>query len=540
MRTTERKKLVLIRAKDAHIGNVLFLEHLKKIPDTRNHHLFSFRQDSRQPSFTVTRHPLMTVPNKSSVVSSLKWQTLSKTLTQVVSWGSTILVMRILSPNDYGLMAMTMVVIGFVTLISEMGFGSAIVQSKDIDTYQQRCLFGAALAVNSSVAILVAASAPAMAKFFTEPRLELLITLLCIQLPMAALTTIPESIARRIMAFKSLSIVEMECSLVSATITCGAALAGWEVWALATGQAAVAILRPTLLIAKFGILPPAFGYKGLESLISFGGTLTVNRITWYFFSQADMLIAGKLLGKEALGAYSVATSLASIPLEKISSIANQVIFSTFSRLQNQKEKVAEGTIRTVELVCLISFPLSWGLATTAQDFIPLLLGEKWIAATLPLQLLAVITPLRIVSSLTSTIAIGTGMPRLDLLNTLTSVLLMIPAFIVGAIYFGIEGLAYAWVMVYPISFGIALKRVSTRLGVTTKSILAAMLPSLLSGLAMVIATQGFRNIAAIPKSVSLVGQIFIGILVFATAISILKPDLKINVINWLHKKFSSA
>jgi teichuronic acid exporter len=117
------------------------------------------------------------------------------------------------------------------------------------------------------------------------------------------------------MAFKSLSFVEMGCSLISAIVTCGAALAGWEVWALATGQAVVSLLRPTLLIAKFGILPPAFGYKGLESLISFGGTLTLNRIVWYFFSQADKLIAGKLLGKEALGAYSVAASLAAMPLE---------------------------------------------------------------------------------------------------------------------------------------------------------------------------------------------------------------------------------
>lgn len=446
--------------------------------------------------------------------------------------------MRLLSPNDYGLMAMATVVIGFVTLISEMGFGSAIVQSKDIDIHQQRCLFGAALAVNSTVAILVAASAPAIATFFAEPRLEMLIRLLCIQLPMAALNTIPESIARRNMAFKALSILEMICSLVSATVTCGTALAGWEVWALATGQATVAVLRPTLLIAKFGILPPAFGYKGLESLISFGGTLTLNRVVWYFFSQADTMIAGKLLGKQALGSYSVAASLAAMPLEKISSIANQVIFSTFSRLQNQKDKVTDAMIRTVELTCLISFPLSWGLATTAQDFVPLLLGEKWVSAILPLQILSVITPLRIVSSLTSTIAIGTGMPRLDLLNTLTSVALMIPAFIVGANYIGIEGLAYAWLIFYPISFGITLKRVSTRLGVAAKSILAAMFPSFLSGTIMAISTQTFRSIADLPQSISLIGQIAIGAVIFAIAIAILNPKLKQEVIKWTREKLS--
>jgi len=477
----------------------------------------------------------MTALSKSLVVSSLKWQTLSKTLTQVVSWGSTIVVIRLLSPHDYGLMAMAMVVIGFVTLISEMGFGSAIVQSKEIDVYQKRCLFGAALVVNSTVAILVAASAPAIATFFSEPRLEMLIMLLCIQLPMAALTTIPESIARRKMDFKSLSIVEMACSLVSATVTCGAALAGWEVWALATGQAVVALLRPTLLIAKFGIRPPAFGYKGLESLISFGGTLTLNRIVWYFFSQADTMIAGKLLGKEALGAYSVAASLAAMPLEKISTIANQVIFSTFSRLQNQKEKIEIAALRAVELTSLIAFPLSWGLATTAQDFVPVILGERWLSAILPLQILAVITPLRIVSNLTSTIAISTGMPRLDLLNTLTSVALMTPAFLFGANYMGIEGLAYAWAIIYPICFTITLIRVSTRLEVAAKTILGAMLPSFLSALAMVSATQGFRNLATLPISISLIGQICLGVIVYATATVIFNPKVKREVIAWLQK-----
>lgn len=482
----------------------------------------------------------MTVPSKSLIVSSLKWQTLSKALTQIVSWGSTILVMRILSPNDYGLMAMAMVVIGFVTLVSEMGFGSAIVQSVNIDSYQQRCLFGAALVVNSTVAFLIVAAASAIAAFFAEPRLELLITLLCIQLPMAALTTIPESIARRNMEFKSLSIIEMACSFVSASITCAAALAGWEVWALASGLASVAILRPVLLISKFGILAPALGYKGLESMISFGGTITLNRITWYFFSQADTLIAGKLLGKEALGAYSVASSLSSIPMEKISSIANQVIFSTFSRIQNQKDKVADSTIRTVELICLISIPLSWGLATTAQDFIPVLLGEKWAVAILPLQLLAIITPLRIVSSLTSTIAIGTGMPRIDLQNTLTSVVLMVPSFIVGAIYFGIEGLAFVWVIVYPLSFFIALNRVTPRLGLTIKSVLMAMLPAVYAGLTMVLSTQAFRNIVTLPIAFSLIGQIFIGVLVYASIVSVIKPEIRREVIGWLKNKLSKA
>jgi teichuronic acid exporter len=482
----------------------------------------------------------MTVPSKSLVVSSLKWQTLSKTLTQVVSWGSTILVMRLLSPNDYGLMAMAMVVLGFVTLISEMGFGSALVQSKDINDYQQRCLFGAALVVNSTAAILVAASAPAIAAFFSEPRLEMLITLLCIQLPMAALTTIPESIARRKMAFKSLSFVEMGCSLVSATVTCGAALAGWEVWALATGQAVVAVLRPTLLIAKFGILSPAFGYKGIESLISFGSSLTVNRIVWYFYTQADMLIAGKLLGKEILGAYSVAVSLAALPMQKISSIANQVIFSSFSRIQDQQQKVSEATVRTVELIGLIAFPLSWGLAGTAQDFIPLVLGEKWSPAILPLQILAIITPLRIVSSLTSTIAIGVGLPKLDLLNTLTSATLIVPAFFFGAYYFGSEGLAYAWAFVYPICFIIILSRISTQINLPMMSIFYAMLPSVLSAVTMVIATQGFRNLTSLPQSISLLGQVCVGIVVFAIATSIFNPKIKRDVIIWTRNKFAKA
>ncbi len=448
--------------------------------------------------------------------------------------------MRLLSPNDYGLMAMAMVVIGFVTLISEMGFGSALVQSKEINVYQQRCLFGAALVVNSTVAILVAASAPAIAAFFSEPRLEMLITLLCIQLPMAALTTIPESIARRKMAFKSLSFVEMGCSLISAIVTCGAALAGWEVWALATGQAVVSLLRPTLLIAKFGILPPAFGYKGLESLISFGGTLTLNRIVWYFFSQADKLIAGKLLGKEALGAYSVAASLAAMPLEKIASIANQVIFSTFSRLQDQKEKVADTTIRAVELISLLAFPLSWGLAATAQDFVPVILGEKWTPAIMPLQFIALITPLRIVSSFTSTITAGVGFPRLDFLNTIILAVLLVPAFFVGAIYMGIAGLAYAWVIVYPICFIIILSRISTQINLPMMSIFYAMLPSVLSAVTMVIATQGFRNLTSLPQSISLLGQVCVGIVVFAIATSIFNPKIKRDVIIWTRNKFAKA
>ena len=431
---------------------------------------------------------------------------------------------------------MATVVIGLVTLISEMGIGSAIVQTDEIDTYQQRCLFGAALLLNSSFSLILILSAPLLSLFFSEPRLEKLVPLLALQLPLAALATLPGAIAKRNMAFKALSMIEMASAIISTGVTLVIAIAGFEVWALVFGQLALAASRPILLILKFGTQLPAFGYKGLERIISFGTTITFNRIIWYFYSQADIFIAGKLLGKDSLGAYSIAVTLATLPMQKISSIINEIAFSSFSRIQNDKEKISAATIKSVELMGVVSIPLLWGLASVAPELIPVILGPHWELAIIPLQLVACITPLRMISGLISTITLGVGKPKLDLINTLISSALAIPAFIIGAKLWEINGLALAWLIFYPISFLIMVNRTTSAVGMHPTLMGKALLPTIISGLAMALIIYVIRINIELSRIILIPIEIISGVITYLLCISILNPRLVQETISSLRRQ----
>ena len=216
----------------------------------------------------------MKTPKQTDVLSSLKWQTLAKVIGQTINWAVTIIVIRILDPNDYGLMALSMVIVGLVTLLSELGIGSSIIQSNEINEQQQRYLYGAALILNSTFYVFIIIIAPIIATFFNEPRLENIIPILAIQLPLAAIATLPGAIAARNMRFKEISLIEISLLITTALTTLIAALNEFGVWALVAGHLASSILRPVLLIKFFGTKSPRLGITGLKKYLSFGGAIS--------------------------------------------------------------------------------------------------------------------------------------------------------------------------------------------------------------------------------------------------------------------------
>ena len=431
---------------------------------------------------------------RSKVISSLRWQAAAKLGSQIISWSVTIYVMRLLSPADYGLMAMAMVLVGFTGLIAEMGMGSALVQSQQVDLGQQRSVFGLSLLVNGTLYLLLAASAPLAVAVFNEPRLLALTLVMGLQLPLAALTVVPESMARRELRFKALGIIELLTQSGTVLTTLIAAVMGMGVWALVAGQLAQTLIKCLLMLMYFGTVAPTFGLSGQRRLVMFGGALTVNRVIWFLYSQADVFVAGRLLGPQLLGIYSAAVNLANMPMQKIMAISNQVAFSALSKLQADPKALAEGVLSSLRLVATIAVGLLWGLAATAPVLIPLLLGDKWLQAVLPLQLVAITVPLRILGSTLSTATIAAGHVSMDLRNNIAGLLLLAPSFMLGAHLGGINGLALAWLAMFPVFFLVVVKRTSGALGLRMRTVLGQLGRPALAGASMVATVLGVEKL----------------------------------------------
>lgn len=463
---------------------------------------------------------------RGKVVSSLRWQAAAKLGSQLISWGVTIFVMRLLAPADYGLMAMCMVLVGLSALIAEMGLGAALVRAPEAHADLQRRVFGLSLGINGLLYAALLLSIPLIVAVFQEPRLAVLTAVMGLQLPLAALAVVPDAMARRELQFKTLSLIELAVQTGSALSTLACAWAGWGVWSLVVGHLAGTGLKALLLLIRFGSPLPRWVWRGQRELLGFGSSLTLNRVVWYFSGQADVFIAGRLLGQQLLGVYAVAVNLATMPMQKLMQVANQVAFSAFAKLQDQPAQRNAALLRSTTLMSALSIALLWGLASTAPELIELLLGAKWQAAVIPLQLIALVVPIRIIAALMSTALVACGHVHDDLRNTLLGAAILIPAFWIGTQFGGLHGLALAWAIGYPLYGLLLIRRACQRFELGLGRLLMRMATPVSAGLAMVGSIELLRRLDLIQAlGLQLAVHIGVGALSYLLVLQLLDRSL---------------
>ena len=430
---------------------------------------------------------------RSEVLLGLRWVAGTKVLGQLFTWAVTVVVVRILTSADYGLLAMASVFIAFLMMLAQFGVGFAMVQAAEIDERKLRQMLGLAVAVNLALFGATYFAAPLIAEFFTEPRLVAIVRVLSVQYVLMIFAVIPSATLSRNLDYKKLSLIEMAAALVASLTTLALALAGAGVWALVCGSLVAALCRTAALnIVSPFLAWPVFSFRGVGKLLYFGGNITAARILWFVYSQSDVIIAGRLLGKELLGFYSIAMNLASFPADKLSAIVNQVSFPAFARIQGDRERYAASFLLAVRLLSFAVFPVLWGISSIALELVPLLLGSHWLPAAVPLQLLALIMPVHMFAPFMSTAAQGIGRADLALKQVALASLVMPLAFVVGS-QWGLLGLAVAWVAAFPLVFVWAMVLFLPVIGLRIRDFLGAMARPMLASLGMY-ATVGAARI----------------------------------------------
>ena len=276
---------------------------------------------------------------RTQVLTGLRWTAGTRLLAQAFTWLVTIVVIRILTPEDYGLLAIATLFTGFLSMLSEAGLGSAVVQAKELDDVALRKVFGFVLVINLVLCLILVLGAPLIAWLFEEERLILMIQALALSFLLVGFTAMPEALLDRRLAFKKRALVDLSSSVFGSALTLALAAGRMGVWALVLGTIGTAPWRAVGLqwLAPF-LKRPILSFDGLGGILGFGRNIVFSRLLWYFFSQIDVLIAGKLLGKELLGIYSVSMHLASLPAQKLGAITYRVSFPAFAKLQGEAER----------------------------------------------------------------------------------------------------------------------------------------------------------------------------------------------------------
>ena len=453
------------------------------------------------------------------VRSGMRWNVGMQILSQLFTWSITIYILRILSPSDYGLIALGTAFMGLLGLVNAMGLGAAIVQKKDLKQEDIDTVFGFSLIISLCICGLQIGTASFVADFYGEPQLFLILCILSLIFVISSLAIIPHSLLLRDLSYKKLAITEFSTAISGSIVTLILALLGMGVWALVIGWITMRVVH---LLILWYLRPyfrrPRFGFKRMLPILAFSGRVTISQILWYFYAHsAASLVVGKVMGKVMLGYFDVALYLACLPMEKVGGIINRVAFPAFSSIQENVDLVGRHYLKAVRILCFIAFPVFWGISSVAPELVGVFLGQKWALAELPLALLALVIPFRMVRNLMAPALIGLGRADVELRNELVAMAFLPVSFLVG-VNWGLLGVSLAWVLVFPVVFILSMLNFVKVIQIRARDIFKAMSRPLIIGLIMGLAVNGLEVLILDRLNIHLrlILQITIGVIVYTS------------------------
>ncbi|HET8613801.1 MAG TPA: lipopolysaccharide biosynthesis protein [Sphingomonas sp.] len=417
--------------------------------------------------------------------SAVLWRSGSQIIGQVVMWGSTLLVLRLLTPNDYGLFAMTQVVIGLVTLLNGYSFAASLVQSERLDRESIGQIFGVLILLNFGIAAAQFLLAPIAADYFHQPLLTKLLRVQCLLHCATPFIIMPQALLARDIDFRTQGRANIGAAAAGAITALSCAYAGLGVWTLVFAPIAAFTTRALL----FGLLGrwwvrPRFRFKGTGAALGFGGTILVSDILWFIQNQADVFIAGRRIDAHMIGLYAEGLFLTQLLVNKFVPALNEVAFPAYARLQTNRGAVAWSFARATGIIMLAALPCYIGLAVTARPLVLTVMGPQWGEAAPLVRLLAFAMPFVTLHILYPAATNALGKPGVSARTTAAGAILLPIAFWIGVDHFGAMGLAGAWVAIMPVLVLISTCLSLPVIGLTWKQLGQSILPPLAAALAM--------------------------------------------------------
>lgn len=302
---------------------------------------------------------------------------------------SMVILARLLTPADFGLVGMAAACTGFLTLVQDVGLSMATVQRTSITREQISTLFWVNFVVGGILAGLCAVVSPAVAAFYNEPRLFWVTLVFGMSFLFSGATAQHRAMLQRNMRFAALTAIDISALFISIVLGIATAVAGIGYWALVT--MALSLPAATALgvwVTDFWIPGPPRRRVGVRSMLRYGGTVTLNGIVVYIAYNVDKILLGRFWGAETLGIYGRAYQLINLPTANLNTSIGSVAIPALSRLQNDPVRLRSYFLKGYGLFLAMVMPITMGCALFAEDIIRVFLGAKWGAAAPVFRLLA--------------------------------------------------------------------------------------------------------------------------------------------------------
>jgi O-antigen/teichoic acid export membrane protein len=486
-------------------------------------------------SWTVVMNALRSVVKNAAWMAGAQWGM------QVLQFGVSIVLARLLIPSDYGLVSMSATFTGVVSLFASLGFGVALVERREVDDDCICTAFWSTAGVGVLAFALATVGAPLIGSFYGERRLVTIIQVAACGLIISPLNDIALSLLTRQMAFRAIASIEIVAALIAQATALIAAFTGFGVWSLVAATIVSQVARFLGFFCTVRWLPHfRFSRARFTELFSFSRYLVGYQLLNYFVRNLDNVLIGKVLGPVALGYYDLAYQLTLKPMVLVSSIFTQPLFPVLVSLKDDKKRAADTYRSVVVYISLITFPLLLGLASVAPEAVSCILGERWVPVVPTLQILCVVGLMNCIATTVGTIYLSQGRSDIPLKWILGVGPVAYCAFFIG-IQWGIEGVAASYAVFTAVTWIISHAIANRLIELRADYFWSALMPATCASLLMVGAVLGARLLMSdwpLSMETKLFTFIAIGATVYCATVLRGKGEEIVKVREYLITKFA--
>ncbi len=381
------------------------------------------------------------------IVKSSGWVALSLGGGQLLSIAAMLVLARVLTPADFGLVALATLLVSVLGYIQESGVGAALIHFRGDPRATASSALVFASASGLVLACVVALTAPVYANFVHNPDVTPLVRALSVLLLFRGLAVVPGALLERELDFKTKIKGELASYIVQATVAVGCALAGLGAWSIVFGLIAAEATHMLVvwILVPWRPSPRDASLQVLRKMLRYGRFVSAANLSNLLNHSMDNLVVGRVLGSAALGAYALAWRFAELPSTVIGPIVGRAMFSVYSQLQDDLRSVRRVYVQNMQRTVTLGLAPTVALFIAADPIVPAILGPQWTAAEAPLRVLCVFGFIRLVIAPAGELFKGIGKPHLPLAADVVFSVVALPSLIVLVHKYGTTGAGLAMV-----------------------------------------------------------------------------------------------
>jgi len=386
-----------------------------------------------------------------------------------------IILARILTPVDFGLVGMLTIFIVIGRSLTNSGFGQALIQKKNADNSDFSTVFYFNIVASIFVYLIVFFGSPLIAKFYNEPELTLLTKVICLVFIIDAFGLVHTTYLEKKLDFKAPSIIGVISIFFSGGISIFLAFNDFGVWALVTNSLLRSFITTLLLWIVSGWRPQLiFKLQSFKGLFNYGSKILIAGILNSIFNNLYFLVIGRFFHAASLGYYTRAVQFSNLPVNTITTVVQKVTYPVFSILQDNSEKLIAGYTKVIRMLTAVALPLMAIMYITAKPLIAIVLGTKWLPAVPYLQLMSIYSWIYVLYTVNNLVITAKGRSDYYLqLQVLNKVIIAVS--ILTTYRFGITALIYgqmgATILTYIVGSVYLKKVLNISIGYQLKNIL---------------------------------------------------------------------